>query len=126
MKVKLNDIINADESIQYLRGIDLPAKLSYKVSKLILALAQEYDIIQQERRKIIEKYGARDENGELVSLRVNQYSIAMEYIEEANTELNDLMNTEVELNIAPLTLDELEPYKITPKYMLGLMPFIEE
>ena len=36
------------------------------------------------------------------------------------------MDTEIELNITPIGLSELEAYSIPPKYMIKLMPFIEE
>ena len=45
MKLKLNDILNCNEGIQFLNELNLNARLSYKISKIVLAVEQEYQII---------------------------------------------------------------------------------
>lgn len=125
INIKLNDVMNAVEAFKFLQEQLLSARVAYKIGKITIALEEEIQSLQSARFNIIKKYGAKDENGQLI-INDNQYTIDPGNIEAANNELQELMDMEINLNVNKIKLDELEKYDITPIKMIALMPFIEE
>lgn len=126
MKVTINDILNAVPVMRELADTSMKIKTAYKVSKIMSAIDKEYQLFQEARTKLIEKYGDRDENHELKIDDNGNYSIPPENISNFNEELNEILVETVELNVNPLSIDELDNNDFTPNKMINLMPFMSE
>lgn len=125
IQVTLNDILN---NIQIFREISmktLPIKTAFRVARLIRELDKESATFDESRRIIIEKYAERDENGEMKQTEEGNIILQQDKIAECNNELNDLLNTEIEINADKLNLDEMGDLELTPAQVYNIEAFVE-
>ena len=123
--MKLGNIETLYNTLSSLKEKEMPIRLSYKFTLLLDKIDCDYNFFISEMRKIINKYGLKDENGELVqengNIKINPDSLSL-----AEKALQDLHETEVKLPDVTLTLDELESLNIKPADLRSLLPFIKE
>jgi len=124
--VKIQDIVNAIETFNIMSNKEMPIKTSFKVARIAKELDKEYQLFNETRRKAIETYGEKDENGELKIDDKGNVALIQDKIETFSAEMNELLNNEVSLNTAPFTLSELEGITLTPAQTSTLLPFVEE
>ena len=125
IKIKLGDLVNSTEVLQKLSQTELKAKLSWSVTKLLKAADKEMQDFNEARMNLIRKYGEKDENGELIMDQNKNCKIPEAGLQEFSAELNELMETEIEINVNPLNIDGLEDKEFTPAEMAILEPFID-
>jgi hypothetical protein len=77
------------------------------------------------RMNLVNKYGEKDENGELVTDEKGNCKIDAKESESFNAEFGDVINTEIEINANKLKLDDFDNLDFTPSDMILLEPFIE-
>lgn len=123
--VKISDLLNATEVLQELSKKQLKARLAFDVSRLLKAADTEVTQFNEARMKVINKFGEKDENGELSTDESGNCRIVPANIPDFNNELNELINAEVELNAKKIKMDALEDLDFTPSDMVVLEPFIE-
>ena len=123
--MKLGNIETLYNTLSSLKEKEMPIRLSYKFTLLLDKIDCDYNFFISEMRKIINKYGLKDEHGELVqengNIKINPDSLSL-----AEKALEDLHETEVKLPDITLTLDELESLNIKPADLRALLPFIKE
>jgi D-lyxose ketol-isomerase len=124
--VKIQDIVNAIETFNVMSNKEMPIKTSFKVARIAKELDKEYQLFNETRRKAIETYGEKDENGELKIDDKGNVALIPDKIETFSAEMNELLNNEVSLNTEPFTLSELEGITLTPAQTSTLLPFVEE
>lgn len=123
--MKLGNIETLYNTLSSLKEKEMPIRLSYKFTLLLDKIDCDYNFFISEMRKIINKYGLKDDQGELVqengNIKINPDSLSL-----AEKALQDLHETEVKLPDVTLTLDELESLNIKPADLRALLPFIKE
>lgn len=123
--MKLGNIETLYNTLSSLKEKEMPIRLSYKFTLLLDKIDCDYNFFISEIRKIINKYGLKDEHGELVqengNIKINPDSLSL-----AEKALEDLHETEIKLPNVTLTLDELESLNIKPADLRALLPFIKE
>lgn len=123
--MKLGNIETLYNTLSSLKEKEMPIRLSYKFTLLLDKIDCDYNFFISEMRKIINKYGLKDDQGELVqengNIKINPDSFAL-----AEKALEDLYETEIKLPDVTLTLDELESLNIKPADLRALLPFIKE
>ena len=62
----LNDIFNAVPALREISTKEFPGSVTFKIARLIRELDKEIQLFEEERSKIANKYGEKDENGNLV------------------------------------------------------------
>lgn len=87
-------------------GIIFPAKISYAIQNNLTILLEKYELIEKNRIGIGEKYGEYNEKDGV-------YHIKKELIQQAQTELEDLLNVEQMIDLIFLTLKDLENCSFT-------------
>lgn len=125
IKVKIVDIVNGTEALQKLAKTELKAKLAWQVSKLLKAAEQEIQIFNDTRMSVIKKYGEKDENGELITDDNGNCKISDNNLILFNTELNELLSNEVEINANKLNINDFGDINFTPSEMASLELFID-
>lgn len=125
IKIKLGELVNSTEVLQKLSQTELKAKLSWSVTKLLKAADKEMQDFNEARMNLIQKYGEKDENGELITDENKNCKIPEAGLQEFSAELNELVETEIEINVNPLNIDDLEDKEFTPAEMAILEPFID-
>jgi hypothetical protein len=123
--MKLSQIEPLKETLLNISQKELPFRLAYKISKLSEKIEKDYLFFTEEVQKIIIKYAERDEKGE-IAFEGNNVKIQRDLIEQAEKDLKELDEVEIEQIDVSFTLDELENLNIKPLEVSALMPFIKE
>lgn len=136
MKLKINDVLNLEKEIRAIMVKEMSPRFSLKISRIYTKLDSEIKLYEEQRKKIINKYAIKDENGqpkEFVEKDINgeeQKIIRWENdkIPEVNKEYSELVNLEIEIDISKITMDDLEKedIKLTPVNLINLEKIIEE
>jgi len=127
MKIKLGSLNNVLDSLNKLIDKEINIKTSYKLSKLFKQLANEYNIFEENRMKLINKYAEKDEIGNVrVNMENNSVFIIDNNKEKFNKEINELVNIEVEIFIEKIRLDDLGDIKVSPRDLFNLDFLFEE
>lgn len=123
--MKLGTIEPLYNTLSSLKEKEMPIRLSYKITLLLDKIDLEYNFFISEMRKIINKYGLKDENGEFIqedgNIKINPDSINL-----AEKALQELYETEITLPEVTITLDELETLYIKPVDLRAFLPFIKK
>lgn len=114
IKVTLNTVVNSNEIFQTLATTQMRARAAFRIAKLTRAIAKELELFNIQRESILKKYGEKDENGNLAVQENGTVNIEKDHVNDFNQELFELLNSEVELNAEPLTLDDIEMAELTP------------
>ena len=127
MKLKMQQIIEFQKFYNNVKNIKLPLKTAYKLNKLFIQANEELSFYQQKFSEIINEFGKRDENGELV-YSSDKTSIEIEDArrDECLQKIEELQNLEVNIEGIEFTTDELESLNLTISEVECLMPFIKE
>lgn len=95
-------------SVGIIKEMVLPVKASYAVSKNIKKIEKEIEAYNEERAKLLDKYGEKDEDGNLVVSEEQNIKIVPENVEKWNKDLSELLDIEVEVDIHKLKFSVLE------------------
>ncbi len=125
IKVKILQLINSAEMLQKLSKQDFTAKLAWKIARLLKAAEAEIQSFNETRMTLINKYGEKDENGQLITDEIGNCKIDEASVTEFSKQLNDLLDTEVEINANKMKMEDLEEVKFTPNEIGLLEPFLE-
>ena len=125
IKIKISELLNSTETLQKFSQQDFKAKLAWSIARLLKAAEAEIQSFNETRMNLIRKYGEKDENGELVTDEKGNCKIVPESITEFSNELNELIETEVEINANKININLLEDIDFTPSDMAILEPFVE-
>ena len=95
-------------SVGIIKEMALPVKASYAIAKNIKKIEKEIEVYNEERAKLLDKYGEKDEDGNLVVSEEQNIKIVPENVEKWNKDLNELLDIEVEVDIHKLKFSVLE------------------
>lgn len=95
-------------SVGIIKEMALPVKASYAIAKNIKKIEKEIEVYNEERAKLLDKYGEKDEEGNLVVSEEQNIKIVPENVEKWNKDLNELLDIEVEVDIHKLKFSVLE------------------
>lgn len=125
MKVKVQQIIDAIPALAVFAQKELPAKASYRVSKLVRKMAAENRDYEKARSDAISKYG---EKVQVKVQGVDQEAVKVkpENQEAFTAEMQGLLDVDVELEgCALIAWADVEKLEIAPAVLADLEPFIE-
>lgn len=111
MKVKSGIIYNAFQIIIELSEKPMKVSLAAKLLRLTDDLRRESEFIEKQRKNIIEKYGKKDEFGELI-IKDGIVNFEGNNAELVQNELNELSELEIEITDRFITEEELEQNNI--------------
>lgn len=121
----LNDIFNAVPTLREISTKEFPGSVTFKIARLIRELDKEIQLFEEERSKIANKYGEKDENGNLVIQEGGNIKILDNKIQECNEELQALFNTQVEINANKLPVDIFDSIEMTPTQAMNLEAIVD-
>lgn len=107
MKMTLIEVMNRQRILADFANKKLPYKLAYAISKNLAKFQEEVEIIEKNRKGLIDNYAVKDDNGEPV-IEDNQYKIEDGKIDEFNVEFQSFMTTETEIDIFTVPESVLE------------------
>lgn len=125
IKVKISELIDSISTLQKLAQKDFKAKLAWSIARLLKAAEAEIQSFNETRMDLIRKYGEKDDNGELITDEKGNCTLVKDKVQDFNTELNELLASEIEINANPINIEMLEDLDFTPADMSVLEPFVE-
>lgn len=123
--MKLNKLLQIRKVLSEHANEPIPTLLAYKILKFMKATDTEGAFYDQKLKEIIEKYGAKDEQGNAV-YSDGKVSIANESIVECQQAMDELSNTEVEIPNITFSIQELTPIIFTVAELFSLDEIIAE
>lgn len=122
MKIKNMDLINGVESLRELLNYDnIPIKLSFKLIKNAKKIDSAISDYNDAHKKLIDKYGKKDKDGNLIQDSSGNVSIDTDMAVEFTNEQRTLLQLKSDLDIETITIDELEKVSsIKPSIILAL------
>lgn len=117
MKTTMRAIVIAIPALSKLSAGDLSLRLAYRLKRSIDAIQKEADFFSQQRTKILDKYGSPTENGE--------YTFNEGQEEKAVSELEELLDLEVALDIPVMAIPITEELRLSVNDMEMMAPFVE-
>lgn len=122
--VKMQNIVeNLDFFTEFAKR-PMKAKLAFQAARLLDAVVTEYNRFTNVKTNLVKEYGQRDENGQLMMDNNGNYLIMPEKMEECQKQLEELLNSEIQICGEPLQLSDLENQDFTPAQMYALGNFI--
>ena len=126
MKLKLIEIINCNAVLNELStNKSTNVRAVYKIAKINRELKRELELVEEQRLEIIRKYCTNDDKGRPI-IEDKQYVIPAENSKKLQKELNEFLSIEVQVNIDPLTLEDLEGFDISSRQLTELLVIMEE
>ena len=106
----------------------LHKKISYAIAKNMSKIESELKIYSSEKQKLIDKYGFKDEYGNVKIDEYNNLKIMDEHIKDWNKEINELLDVEVDVDIHKFNIDDLynSDCDMTPSDFILIDYMIEE
>lgn len=126
IEIEMRDMLNSMEVLQKLSNKSLKTKVAFQLARIIREVNKEYELFQNSREKLIVKYAEQDENGQPKVNEQNNYQIIPNKINEFNKEIQELLDSHIEINAEPIYIDDIEDLNFTPTEMMMLMSFIKE
>lgn len=117
MKTTMRTIALAIPALSKLAAGDLSLRLAYRLKRSIDAIQKEADFFSQQRKKILDKYGTSDSNGD--------YTFDEGQEEKAIADLDELLEMEVTLDIPLMVIPITEELRLSVNDMETMAPFVE-
>src|SRR5581483_10550076 len=92
-------------ALQKLLKESLPLRTAFKLKGIAKRAQEELDKYEEVRKAAVERYGSKDENGNLIVLEEGTVKLEGENLNQFVKELSDLVNTEI--SIGTVSIDEL-------------------
>lgn len=123
--MKLKEIMDARSALVKLKTACTAPRLSYTIMKLLKATEDDEQFYVDKYRKILDKYGEKNEDGTFVIVD-GLLQIKQESYDKFNAKVKELNEIEVEdKNVGwKIKLSDLDGFELTPEDMLNLDMFI--
>jgi len=118
MTLQINDVLNIFNGLTDLSSKELKAIVAFKVSKNLAVIRVETEAFYKVRDDLVKKYGVANDK--------DAYDFTPENRVILNTEIAELLSTEVEVNLTIINLADIEAVELKPSIMELLLPIIEE
>lgn len=126
MTISLEQAVQFNSLYKELREKEMPVKIAYRLNTIQSECEKKVSFFETSMGQIIQKYGKKDENGEIERTEDGNYKIEQEKLSECSAEIQELYNLEVDLPDYKFSLDDLEFLKLSLAQIGILMPFIKE
>lgn len=117
MNIKLEKIVLSKDTLVKVLNQDFPIVISYKLSKIVDKINKEIQIFEENRVKLVKKYGEEVKEG---------FKVKEENIEVYAKELSELLDIEIQIEIPIITIKDLEGCKLSPLELIQLSWLIKE
>jgi len=110
MKVRLIDVYNSVQVINKILDTQLPVTIAFQLTKLIKNLDNEVKIVEEQRVKLVSKYGEEIEDKGFTVSEANKEAFLKEFTE--------LLESEIEINWNPVDISKFEGLNLSPNDLM--------
>lgn len=121
----IESLLTIKPVLQKLANTSMPAREAFSILKMLKLVDKEYESIEVVQRKMLDTYGAKNEDGTFSIDEKGNYIIKKEGIEDYVTEMQAFLGEKVELNCSKINFSILEKIDLTPAQMILIEDFIE-
>ena len=125
ISITLEQLVNSTEGLRELSQKTLKARPAYAVAKILKAAEAEMTGFNDTRMNLIKKYGEKKDDGELNTDENGNVHIASESLADFNKELQELLDTRIEINANKIRIEDIGDVNFTPAEMAQLDNFID-
>lgn len=123
----LAKIINMVDALNNIADMDVPYKTSYKLMQVMDAVEEHRERYQKLHRELVQKHGEEqlDEDGN----DTGNIQVKPDNVESFRREQNELLETEVELNVPRFQHEDFEGTEVKPRWLIqikDILPSPEE
>ena len=104
--MKVVDIQKMHHELNGIREKKLPVKMAFILSRNLKKLDDVVSDLEENRDKLVQKYGERDEEGNLVV--GEEGGIRIINPDDFMNEITEILNADVELTLDTITIDDIE------------------
>ena len=122
----IESLLTIKPVLQKLANTSMPAREAFSILKMLKLVDKEYESIEVVQRKMLDTYGAKNEDGTFVIDEKGNYIIKKEGIEDYVAEMQAFLGEKVELNCSKINFSMLEKIDLTPAQMILIEDFIDE
>jgi len=123
MEAKNSEIITAFEALREMAEVYLPVSGALKVRRIAKELQNRVEEVEEVRKQLVTKYGAKDENGEVIVLENGVAQI--EDMEGFSREYKELMEISSSYDTV-LTKEDLGSGEVKVQTVIKLGPWLED
>lgn len=122
----IESLLTIKPVLQKLANTSMPAREAFSILKMLKLIDKEYESIEAVQRKMLDTYGAKNEDGTFTVDDKGNYVIKKEGIEDYIAEMQAFLGEKIELNCSKINFSMLEKIDLTPAQMILIEDFIEE
>ena len=127
MTLKMQEIISFPSFFEKVKTKPLPFKTSYHLTLLAKDIEKHYNFYQEKLQAILQEYGKKDENGNLVTTEDGQgIKLKEETRDEAYQKLLELRQLDVELPDITFITADFDGVELSPEETIIIMPFMQK
>ena len=125
LKLNNKEIVNSIEALKNLSTKELNVKTSFKIAKNIKTIDEISNIFIEEKRKLVNKYGTKDDKENLKLDDNGVAEIAKENLSEWNRSYEELLEIENNIEIEKIKLSDLD-IRVSAQELLAIEYMLEE
>lgn len=126
MKIKAFELLNIYESLSKISEQELDLETSYTIAKYMKELLVAKELVDGKRDKIILRHAEKQGNGNLKQTENGGIEISKEEIGKFNSEMDGLLNSEIDVAKISIKKSSLSNITIQPKYLMPLIGLLLE
>ena len=107
MRIAVRTLVNSFNSLQVLSSQKIPAKTAFKITRVMKKVKEEVELFEELKKKLVDEYGVVEDNQEFKVV-----PIGSEHFDKVNSELNCVLDTEIEFLFEPISIEELGDIEI--------------
>lgn len=124
--VTIDSLLMIKPILQKLANTSMSAKEAFQVLKMLKLVDKEYESIETVQKKMLDKYGDRDEDGCFNFDEKGNFIIKKELINDYVKEMQTFFDEKIELNCSKIPINILNKIELTPAQLMAIENFIEE
>ena len=122
----IESLLTIKPVLQKLANTSMPAREAFSILKMLKLIDKEYESIEAVQRKMLDTYGAKNEDGTFTTDEKGNYIIKKEGIEDYVAEMQAFLKEKIELNCSKINFSMLEKIDLTPAQMILIEDFVDE
>lgn len=119
-------LISAKRVFENFLDEKMPPVVAYKIMKLVRTAETEESFYYTELQKLIEQYGKRGDDGNLLTTEDGNVPLAEDTLPECRQKVAELESVDVDAPNILFTIDELSSFAITVREMDAISAFISD
>lgn len=114
MRLDINTLLNANNALGVLNNTrGMKAVVAYRISKMLKPIAKELKEYEEQRKRLCDEYANKDEHNNPIIVD-NRYDVSEDNLKIIDEELENLRKETVEIDITKVSLEDIEPAKLSP------------